>query len=68
MTRSEANKFIYKQAKWLVGKIPQDSLVYIHWKHDVPLVLPTKQTGFDIINTVSFKKILDKQCWLASYY
>lgn len=66
MKRTQANKEIYKQAKFLENKLPRDCNVYIHWKDDRPTVLADKQSGFDIITTVSLEKILRKQVWLMN--
>ena len=60
------NQLIYKQAKHLVKAIPRDSKVYIHWdSQDNPLVLPTKQRGYGLVNVVDLSSILNKQCWLG---
>lgn len=65
MHRTQANKEIYLQAKNLKGKVPINSNVYIHWKNNQPTVLPEKQTGYELINTVKLESILRRQCWLA---
>jgi len=60
------NRLIYKQARNLEKAIPRDSTVYIHWdSQDNPLVLPTKQRGYGLVNVVSLDSILNKQCWLG---
>jgi len=66
MKRTQANKEIYKQAKWLRGKVPLDSNVYIHWKDDNPTVLADKQSGYDLITTVKLTSILRRQVWLTA--
>lgn len=64
MKTTQANKCIYTQAKHLKG-VPKDHMVYIHWKDNFPLVLPTKEAGFEWINSVKLSSILEKKCWIT---
>lgn len=64
MKRTEANKLIYNQAKNLLKTISSNQMVYIHWKNNTPLVLPVKEHGYDLINSVRLDSILKRQCWL----
>lgn len=68
MNRTELNRVIYIQGKNLrkTYKINPDENVYIHWKDEKPVVLPHKTQGYDYINTVKLKSILQKTCWLSA--
>ena len=66
MTRIDAQKLIFIQAKNLTNSIPRDSMVYIHWHNGRPLVLPDKQKGFGVITTIRLESILKKHFWLVA--
>jgi hypothetical protein len=72
MKRSSLDANILKQAKVLIATNPffkqhQDENVFIHWKQDLPFVLPhkmqpreAKSQGFEtMVNTVKLSAILN---------
>jgi hypothetical protein len=61
MTERHIKKLIYLQAKNLTNAIPYDSIVYIHWKGNSPIVLPDKQKGYGVITSVRLDLILSRQ-------
>lgn len=66
MTRIDAQKLIFKQAKNLTNALPKGSMVYIHWKNGSPVVLPEKEKGYGVITSVRLESILNKQFWLVA--
>ena len=61
MSRFSTQKNIFLQAKNLMNALPQDSMVYIHWKNGNPIVLPQKEKGYGVITSVRLDCILRKQ-------
>ena len=62
MSDRKIKKLIYLQAKHLTNAIPYDSMVYIHWENDSPIVLPDKQKGYGMVTSVRLKTIIEGNC------
>jgi hypothetical protein len=60
MDRALLKRNIKRQARRLTKMLPPDSIVYIHWRGNLPYVLPYKMPGYNIINTVPLKKLLSE--------
>ena len=65
MDRALIKKNIKRQAWRLSKMIPPDSTVYIHWRGDLPYVLPYRMEGYNIINTVPLQKLLSNSLILV---